>query len=120
FGTIENNTDEDLVFISAESDSAEMTELHETIVQSDGSSLMQEMEGGITVAAGETYELEPGGDHVMLMMLEGPILPGDQVVVTLTAENGETLDITAVAKEYTGAQETYAPDGSLGNSPHEH
>lgn len=118
FGTITNSTDTDFTIVSASTEIAEMTELHETIVQSDGSSLMQEMAGGITVPAGADYVLEPGGNHIMLMMLTEPILPGDEIAVTVTTDAGEEFEFIATAREYTGAQETYAPDSE--HSGHEH
>lgn len=110
FASIENTSGHDVVIESATVEGASMTELHETIVQSDGSSLMQPVEGGFAIADGETLTLEPGGNHIMPMGLEAPIEPGDEVAVTLTLDDGTEVDFTAVAKEYTGAEETYAPD----------
>lgn len=110
FGTITNNGDTDFTIVSAEAEIAGMTELHETIVQSDGSSLMQEVEGGYIVPAGEDYILEPGGNHIMLMMLKEDILPGDEIMITVVTSEGDEFEFSALAKEYTGAQETYAPE----------
>jgi copper(I)-binding protein len=110
FASIENTSGHDVVIESATVEGASMTELHETIVQSDGSSLMQEIEGGFAIADGETLELQPGGNHIMPMGLESTIEPGDEVAVTLTLDDGTEVDFTATAKEYTGAEETYAPE----------
>lgn len=120
FGMIRNTTDTDFTIVSASTEIAEMTELHETIVQSDGSSVMQEMAGGITVPAGEDFVLEAGGNHIMLMMLTEPILPGDEITVTVTTDAGEQFEFVATAREYTGAQETYAPDSEHSGGSHEH
>jgi copper(I)-binding protein len=46
----------------------------------------------------------------MPMGLESTIEPGDEVAVTLTLDDGTEVDFTATAKEYTGAEETYAPE----------
>lgn len=118
FGEFENTSDEDVVIEGVTATVGSMFELHETIVQSDGSSVMQEKEGGFTVAAGETMVLEPGHDHIMLMQLDDPIMPGDEITITLQLAGGETADFVVIAKEYTGAMETYAPDGSLGGHQH--
>lgn len=115
FGTIENTGDEPLRIVAADAELAGMVELHETITQSDGSSVMQEVEGGFTIPAGEELALEPGGNHIMLMDLDREILPGDEIVVTVTTADGAEHEFTAQAKEYTGAQETYAPDSEHGD-----
>ena len=62
-----------------------------------------------SVPAGGSLSLEPGGDHVMLMDLQEPILPGDEVTITLLTAGGE-VETTVVAKEFTGAQEEYVQD----------
>ena len=119
FAQIDNTTSSELQITDVAASVGETADMHETIVQSDGSSVMQEKEGGFTVPANGTLELTPGHNHIMIMHLAEPILPGDEVTVTLTLSNGSTQEFTALAKEYTGAQETYGPDGSLGNnSPH--
>ncbi|WP_282853050.1 copper chaperone PCu(A)C [Gulosibacter sediminis] len=110
FASIKNTSGHDVVIESATVEGASMTELHETIVQSDGSSLMQEIEGGFAIADGETLELQPGGNHIMPMDLDSAIEPGDEVAVTLTLDDGTEVDFTATAKEYTGAEESYAPE----------
>ena len=118
FGEFENTSDAEVVIEDVTASVGGMFELHETIVQSDGSSVMQEKQGGFTVAPGETLTLAPGHDHIMLMKLDAPILPGDEVAITLQLADGGTAEFTVVAKEYTGAMETYAPDGSLGGHQH--
>lgn len=114
FGIVENTSDKEVTIQSATATVGNMFELHETIVQSDGSSVMQEKEGGFVIPAGGTLELKPGHDHIMLMKLDAPIVPGDEITITLTFGDGSTADFVVDAKEYTGAMETYAPDGSMG------
>ena len=43
----------------------------------------------------------------MLMDVSEPIQPGDTVPITLTFDDGSTLEMDAVAKEFTGADEDY-------------
>ena len=75
----------------------------------DGKMVMQAKQGGIVIKAKSTHALEPGGDHLMLMNLAKPVQAGDELTFTLTFADGRTQQFTAVAKPFTGAQESYAP-----------
>lgn len=107
FGTFVNNGPADVTIVSADSP-ASGVELHEMAMQ-DGAMVMKPKAGGIVVKAGASHELEPGGDHLMLMDLTKPVRPGDEVAFTLAFADGTTYGFTAVAKPYTGAEESYAP-----------
>ena len=50
------------------------------------------------------------------MGLEKAIKPGEQISLDLVTADGETVEVTAVAKEYSGAQEDYAPGEAEGSS----
>ncbi|KAM9863997.1 copper chaperone PCu(A)C [Leucobacter sp. BZR 635] len=102
FGTIENHGDEDLVITALESDVAGVTELHEVV---DGK--MRKIQGDVTVPAGGSLLLEPGANHIMLMDIAAPLSPGDDVTVTLTFSDGSKLDIVALVKDTSGANESY-------------
>lgn len=108
FGTLKNGSGTDVVVVSGSSPAASMVELHE-VAMVDGAMKMRPKEGGFTVPAGGTHELKPGGDHIMLMGLTGPIAAGQTVAVTLTTKDGATLAATALAKDFAGGNETYAP-----------
>ena len=72
------------------------TEIHE--MSMDGGVMkMRPLADGLEIAPGETVVLKPGGLHIMLMKLTGPIRRGDTVAITLTFEKaGEiTLDFIA-------------------------
>lgn len=107
FGTITNDGDEDVVVTGAETDAAGMVELHETVANDDGSMAMQEKEGGFTIPAHGEHELAPGGDHVMLMDVSKALKPGQTVTLTLSLEGGDTVDVEAPVKRFTGADENY-------------
>ena len=64
--------------------------------------------------------LEPGGDHIMLMDLAEPLLPGDEVELTLLFEDGTEHPYTATVKDFTGAQEHYEPEGGTGSGASDH
>ncbi|CAG7844948.1 hypothetical protein USB125703_01201 [Pseudoclavibacter triregionum] len=109
FGTLRNDTDADLKVAKIEVPGAGMVEQHETVVQQDGSSMMQEVGGGFTIPAHGQLELKPGADHIMLMQLEKPLAAGEELPITITFADGQVATYQAVVKEYTGAQESYAP-----------
>lgn len=112
FMTISNDGDQDVVLESAASPVAGMVQLHE-MAMVDGAMVMQEVQGGITVEAGQTKSLEPGGYHVMLMNLDGELMPGSEVALTLVFSDGTSLELTAPVKTFTEEEGHYhEPDGS--------
>lgn len=102
FGTLENHGDENLVITDLKSDAADVVELHEVV---DGK--MRKIEGDVTVPADGSLLLEPGANHIMLMQITKPLTPGDDVTVTLTFSDGSTLEIVALVKDTSGANESY-------------
>ncbi|MGE0819552.1 MAG: copper chaperone PCu(A)C [Candidatus Nanopelagicales bacterium] len=111
FLTLTNSTGTDVTLVQASTPAAGMVELHE-MAMVDGQMVMQPKKGGILVKAGGTAVLEPGGDHIMLMELAGPVKVGDDVALTLTFDDGSTLAVTAPAKEFDGGNESYQPSPS--------
>ncbi|MFE9185892.1 copper chaperone PCu(A)C [Micromonospora haikouensis] len=107
FGTLVNDGDTDVTITGAATDVSPM-ELHEMTMK-DGKMVMQAKQGGIVVKAKSSHVLEPGGEHLMLMNLRQPVRAGDELSFTLTFADGRTQTFTAVAKPFTGAQESYAP-----------
>ncbi|WP_169253534.1 copper chaperone PCu(A)C [Brevibacterium sp. 'Marine'] len=116
FGELKNNTDQDINLVEAKYADAKMVQLHETEGDGPGGMSMREKKGGFTIPAGESLDLEPGGDHIMIMGLKKAIKPGEQISLDLVTADGETVEVTAVAKEYSGAQEDYAPGEAEGSS----
>ncbi|MER6629891.1 copper chaperone PCu(A)C [Streptomyces sp. NPDC000987] len=108
FGTLVNTTGSKVTVVSATSTAAKKTELHE-VADVDGKMVMRPKEGGFTVPARGTHQLQPGADHLMLMGLAKEVKPGDEVTVTLTFEDGRSLRFTAVAKAFAGGKENYSP-----------
>lgn len=111
FGTLVNSGDTDVVVVSATSGITATMELHETVESADGSMAMQPKQGGFVVPAGGEHELAPGGDHLMMMNLTQAALPGEVVTVTLTLQDGSTLEVEATVKSFSGADEEYQGDG---------
>ncbi|WP_025133279.1 copper chaperone PCu(A)C [Leucobacter sp. PH1c] len=106
FGTLKNSGKTDLTLVSVESPAAKMVELHETVT-SGATATMREVEGGFVIPAGGSFELAPGGNHIMFMDMPKPILPGDDVALTLRFDDGSTAEVTVLAKATEGAQENY-------------
>jgi periplasmic copper chaperone A len=92
FLSITNTTDADDRLVAAESDAAEVVQLHST-VEADGIARMQHLAGGIAVPAHESVQLERGGMHVMFMGLTAPMQEGDPVALTLVFENAGPIAV---------------------------
>lgn len=119
FGTLTNPSGDDVTLIDASSTVAGMVEMHETVVNS-GNMIMQEKEGGFSIAAGGSFELEPGGDHIMLMDLARELLPGEDIDITLVFSDGTETTLNIPVREYAGAIEEYAPGDHDEHSHDEH
>ena len=110
FGTLTNTTDEEinLTGFTASVDAAAY-EIHEVV---DG--VMREKEGGLTIAAGDTHELAPGQDHMMLMGLDTPVEAGDTVDITLILGDGTEIELDPVpVRTIAAGDESYGEDGGL-------
>lgn len=119
FASLTNTTDQELRIVGARTPIAEKVELHETVEDGTGATVMQEKEGGFIVPAGGTLTLDPGGDHLMPMGLTGSITPGQEVELTVEFADGRTQTLTATAKEFAGAQENYGGTGEMDHDGHE-
>ncbi len=61
--------------------------------------VMQEVDGGLELTAGETVTFEPGGYHVMLLDLAEPLEVGDEFDLTLQFEDNDDVTITVPVEE---------------------
>lgn len=111
FGTLVNDSDQDAHIVSATTDLSTM-ELHEMATNDAGEMVMRPKEGGFVVPAHGQLELGPGGDHLMFMDLTAPIEPGDDVSITLQADDGSSFTFSAPARSFSGADESYDGDGA--------
>ncbi|SEH62552.1 hypothetical protein SAMN04489835_2174 [Mycolicibacterium rutilum] len=107
FGTLTNAGQRDAVLVSGDSTDAARVEIHEVVSDTDGAKTMRPKPGGLTIPAGGTHALVPGGDHLMLMDLKHPLTPGSDVTVTVAFEDGSTLPVTAQVRDFAGASEPY-------------
>ncbi|HEY2247191.1 MAG TPA: copper chaperone PCu(A)C [Bradyrhizobium sp.] len=109
FLTIENKGSSPDKLVGVSADIAGKVEVHE-MSMNNGTMKMRPVEGGLTIEPGKTVKLAPGGLHLMMMDLKGPLKQGDKLPVTLQFEKAGkvavTLDVQAV-----GAP---GPSGSMG------
>jgi periplasmic copper chaperone A len=115
FVTLTNSSDSSVVLTAVSTSASPMVQLHEMVMK-DGAMVMQEKKSGIEIPAHGSTVLEPGGNHIMLMGLSAPIKAGDEVTFELSFSSGPTLSMTAVAKDFDGAQESYQPSPSTSMS----
>tara|TARA_B110000908_G_scaffold134357_1_gene158777 strand:- start:625 stop:1113 length:489 start_codon:yes stop_codon:yes gene_type:complete len=93
FMMLMNTTDTDIKLIGVRSDAAKRVELHTHIDKGDGVMQMTQIEGGIAILAGESHMMKRGGDHVMLMGLNDPLVNGETISVTFEFENADDLTV---------------------------
>ena len=89
FGTLRNAGPEPLEITAFSSAEFGDVSLHRTETV-DGVSRMREVPA-LQLAPGASFDLEPGGHHLMLMMPNGPLEPGQAVSVEMTASDGRVF-----------------------------
>ncbi|MCC6804330.1 MAG: copper chaperone PCu(A)C [Anaerolineae bacterium] len=94
YGLLVNLTDADETLVSAHTDVAEATELHEMIMGENDVMMMRPVESGIPVPAGGAAVLQPGGLHVMLIGLTADIPTESTLDLTLTFANAGEMHLT--------------------------
>jgi len=75
-------------------DLTDSASLHQTSSDASGMTGMTHTES-LTVPAGGTVALEPGGFHIMLMDLKQELKPGDRVALVLTLEQAVVITVDA-------------------------
>ena len=76
--------------LSVESDAATRIELHNVITE-NGVAQMRQVQG-IDIPAGGAARLSPGGYHVMLLDLKGPLAKDSQVPLTLVFKDAKGVE----------------------------
>lgn len=94
---IENTENKEDTLMSASSGVCRVAELHTTSVDDKGVAKMEMLES-ISIPAGGTVKLDPGGMHIMLIDLEQSLKSGENVEVDLVFEKAGTLKVPAKVK----------------------
>ncbi len=106
YGPLVNRGDREVVIVSMVSAVAKMAMFHATRIE-DGMMRMTH-EDEVSIAPGHKLVLEPGGRHLMLMGLVGPLVEGEHVRVILNLEGGDAVPV--VARVGSIAQTGYISD----------
>jgi copper(I)-binding protein len=93
YGTLHNPGPSDQVITGVSAPDYREVTLHETLVD-DGIGRMRPMDA-LTVPAGGTVDLAPGGDHIML---HGRRRPDGHVLLTLQLATGATTQVGAIRR----------------------
>lgn len=79
---------------SVASSAAGRAQIHESRMESN-MMMMQELKDGLPLPAGQSVELKPGGNHIMLLGVSEPLKTGDTVPLTLTFASAAPVEVTA-------------------------
>ena len=104
--------------VAASSPVASVVEIHEMAMENNV--MKMRAVPGLELPAGKAVELKPGGYHVMLMDLKGPVKAGDTVDVTLTIEGKDGKKEQIAVKAPVKALATPAMDGQGPHGGHKH
>jgi copper(I)-binding protein len=104
--TIENKGSAPDRLIGGAGDIAGKVEVHE-MAMNNGVMTMRQLDKGLAIEPGNTVKFAPGGYHLMLMDLKGPLKQGDKVPLTLEFEKAGkvnlSLDVQGVGAQAPGA-----------------
>ncbi|MCC6178244.1 MAG: copper chaperone PCu(A)C [Chloroflexi bacterium] len=89
---VHNNGAEADTLIGAASDVAEATEVHRSSM--DNGVMRMGPAGPVTIPAGESVTLAPGGLHVMLIGLHDDLVEGTELTLTLQFEHAGSMTLT--------------------------
>ena len=111
---------QDVKLVSGSSPVAGVVEIHE-MAMDNNVMRMRALASGLPLPAGKTVDLKPGGYHVMLMDLKGPIKEGEAVPLTLVIEGKDgkkqTLEVKATVRPLNAAARS---EPGLGGHHHGH
>jgi copper(I)-binding protein len=96
FMKVKNNTANDLEIIAAAMDVAQVVDLHTHSM--DGGNMSMYPVDFFTIPAHSEHALEPSGDHIMLMMLNEPLVPNATFEMQVTTSNGDFHTVSVTVK----------------------
>lgn len=100
--TVTNNGSAPDRLVAATTTVADHVEIHE-MAMANNIMTMRKLDNGVAVPPGKAVAFAPGGYHLMLMGLKGPLKEGDRLKVTLTFEKAGPIEVT-INVEGIGAQ----------------
>jgi periplasmic copper chaperone A len=103
YGVITNDTDHTVTLVGASSPVSDDVQLHETLMADDGAMSMQAREGGFPIESGDSFTLEPGGAHVMLLDVD-PANITDPVEITFQFDGADPVTASATVQPLDEAE----------------
>ena len=100
FMSLHNTGGVDHAIVAASTASAEVVELHTHT--KDGNVMRMRRVDAITLKAGDTTVLQPGGLHIMLLGLTGALSPETSIDLELTFADGSRKAIVAPVRKVDG------------------
>jgi copper(I)-binding protein len=98
FMDINNMGLESDVLLSAETDIAEIVEIH-SVTNEDGIMKMRSMPNGLELRSEDITVLKPKDNHVMLINLKKQLKAGDEVPLTLKFKHAGEMKVNAVIEK---------------------
>lgn len=95
--TISNNSQHAIKVSTAKSPLFKNVEIHLTKMENDMMRMVKQEH--LNIPANTKVELKPGGLHMMLIGKLKPIKTGSSIPVTISFDNGESINITLAVKE---------------------
>jgi len=95
--TIENAGEVDDALVEVRSDVAEKVEIHDMTME-EMVMRMRKLDR-LALPAGESVRLAPGGLHIMLIRLQGPLAEGETVPLTLVFEKAGAVEVSATVQK---------------------
>jgi copper(I)-binding protein len=114
--SVTNNHDKACSIIGGSSAMAAKLEIHQQLM-SDGMMKMRPVTA-VTVAAGETLVLQPGGFHLMLLGVETALVVGEAHDMSLQTEDCGAIEITAEVRSLF--KKAAAAEKAHDHSMHDH
>lgn len=113
FMVLKNSGAKDIRLVKADNPASKLTELH-THINDGGVMRMRQVPAIEIKAKGET-RLAPGGLHVMMIDLKGPMKDGDRITLSLGFEDGTSKQVEAPVVRPTAAM-----PAAMDHSAHKH
>lgn len=99
FGTFKNTSDKEINITEVSGSLKGRYEIHET-----NNGVMSQMKGGLKIAAGQTSELKPGGNHLMIMDNTDEIAAGDTLTLNLKDSEGNSYELKDIPVRVQNSQ----------------
>lgn len=102
YASLENISKDVITITGVSAEIAGHTSLHETRIERDRSTMRPVAQ--LSIKAGESVSLKPGGLHIMLMKLSESLTDGQSIDICLELENNDSLcSAFSVARHHKAA-----------------